>query len=91
MFTPIHRHEANSTIKNMPAAPFGAQPVDSPEALRVAHRNALLRLAAADLTGMSDVDTTMRHLAALGFAPDGESRIMALAAGESGAGRGGSA
>ena len=48
-----------------PAAPFGGQPVDSPAALRTAHRNALLRMAAADLTGMSDVDTTMRHLSAL--------------------------
>jgi Glutamine synthetase adenylyltransferase len=48
-----------------PADPFAGQPVDSPEALRVAHRNALLRLAAADLTGMADVDTTMQNLSAL--------------------------
>ncbi|MBX6751497.1 MAG: bifunctional [glutamine synthetase] adenylyltransferase/[glutamine synthetase]-adenylyl-L-tyrosine phosphorylase [Micromonosporaceae bacterium] len=48
-----------------PVAPFGAQVVDSPAALRTAHRNALLRLAAADLTGLSDVDTTMRNLSAL--------------------------
>ena len=46
-------------------APFGAAPVDSPEALRVAHRTALLRLAAADLTGVSDVETIMRQLSVL--------------------------
>jgi len=48
-----------------PADPFAGSTVDSPALLRTAHRVALLRLAAADLTGASDVDTTMRHLSVL--------------------------
>ena len=46
---------------------------------------------AAMANGLELSEVTLSNLAALGFAPDGESRIMALAAGESGAGRGGSA
>jgi glutamate-ammonia-ligase adenylyltransferase len=63
-----------------PTDPFGGQPVDSPEALRVAHRNVLLRLAAADLTGVSDVDTTMRNLSALADATLAAGLRLAMAA-----------
>jgi len=63
-----------------PADPFGGQSIDSPEALRVAHRNVLLRLAAADLTGVSDVDTTMRNLSALADATLAAGLRLAMAA-----------
>jgi glutamate-ammonia-ligase adenylyltransferase len=52
-------------VRDLSFVPFAAEDVDSPAALRAAHRTALLRLAAADLTGLSDVDTTMRNLSVL--------------------------
>ncbi len=48
-----------------PADPFLGAVAGSATALRTAHRTALLRLAAADLAGVSDVDSTMRNLATL--------------------------
>jgi glutamate-ammonia-ligase adenylyltransferase len=45
--------------------PFNGARVDSPAALRTAHRTALLRIAAADLTGACDVDTAMLRLSLL--------------------------
>jgi glutamate-ammonia-ligase adenylyltransferase len=48
-----------------PTIAFDAPAVDSPSTLRVAHRTALLRIAAADLTAVIDVETAMRNLSML--------------------------
>jgi len=45
--------------------PFAGHPVDTPAALRRAYRGALLRIAAADLTGAADLEETMSRLSGL--------------------------
>src|SRR5262249_27770735 len=57
--------------------PFGGVPVQKPAELRSAYVRALLRIAAADLTGMADVERTMARLSRLADATMAEALRLA--------------
>ncbi|GAA1744937.1 bifunctional [glutamine synthetase] adenylyltransferase/[glutamine synthetase]-adenylyl-L-tyrosine phosphorylase [Luedemannella helvata] len=65
--------------KALDADPYAGLAIDAPAALRRAYRGAVLRIAAADLTGAADLEQTMARLSLLADATLRAAYLLAVA------------